>query len=562
MKSSFTLGYDYGTNSVRAVVVNTSSGSVIGEGIYDYQSGEKGILIDEDDPLVARQNPMDHINGFKFAGRSAILDAEKNPDFTSQNVLGIGVATTGSSPLPVDKDGMPLSLIPEFKNHLSAQVWLWKDHTSHYEASKITSLSSAQNLPYLSKCGGIYSSEWFWAKVWHCLNISPEVFRQAYSWVELCDFIPAYVTGNSKPKNIRRSICAAGHKAMFSLDWDGLPSEYFLNQLAPELAVLRGRLYDKTYTSDHVAGYLGNSWAEFIGVPASIPVAIGGFDVHHGSVGVGIKADVLVKAIGTSTCDIVVVEPELIKDDIPGICGMVQGSVLPNKIGIEAGQSAVGDVLNWFVSQFISSSKDTAHHDLTILAEKLLPGESGLLALDWNNGNRTVLIDPLLTGLLVGQTLHTKPEEIYRTLIEATAFGALIIINQLEYYGSKINDVICCGGIANKNSLMMQIYADVCNRPMHVNKANQACALGSSIFAAVAAGVYKTTEEAQKNMSEYECSTYYPIQENVKIYKELFRIYKDLHDSFGKRKEQVELYYVMKELIKIKRKVIVENRRK
>jgi L-ribulokinase len=557
MREYFTLGYDYGTNSVRAVVVNTSSGRVVGQGIYDYQQGQQGILADKNDSLLARQNPIDHIDGFRLAGRAAVLDAEKKPNFDTRDVCGIGISTTGSSPLPINSDGIPLALTDEFRNNLSAYIWLWKDHTSYDEASRITTLSNEQSLPYLTKCGGTYSSEWFWAKIWHCLNVSPEVFKKAYSWVELCDFIPAYVTNNCKPGDIHRSICAAGHKAMFSPDWGGLPSEDFLNELAPELAGLRGRLYNEAYSSDHIAGQLESSWAEFIGIPANIPVAVGGFDVHHGAVGVYIKPNVLVKAIGTSTCDIVVANPQLVKDDIPGICGMVKGSVLPKLLGIEAGQSAVGDIFNWFVSEVMYSSS-TSHHDLTTLAKKLVPGESGLLALDWNNGNRTILTDPLLTGLLVGQTLYTKPSEIYRALIEATAFGALMIIRQLEYYGVRIDNIVCCGGIARKNPLMMQIYADVCNRPMHVNKADQACALGSAIFASVAAGIYGTMEEAQHNMSENHCDTYYPTQKNVQVYNDLFFIYKDLHDSFGcSKNSNVDLYSVMKKLIEIKGKALL-----
>lgn len=558
MKRSFTLGYDYGTNSVRAVVVSTSSGEVLGEGIYDYQRGERGILLEKSEPLLARQDPIDHINGFKFAGKSAIIDAEKSEGFSPQDVCGIGIATTGSSPLPVNEDGTPLALTTKFKDNLSAYVWLWKDHTSHYEASRITALSNSQSQPYLAKCGGTYSSEWFWAKIWHCLNVSPEVFEEAYSWVELCDFIPAYVTGNYRPDNIRRSICAAGHKAMFSQEWGGLPSKTFLGQLAPELAQLRDNLYKKAYPSNLVSGYLQTSWAKAIGIPANIPVAIGGFDVHHGAVGVNIRSNTLVKAIGTSTCDIVVANPQSVKKDIPGICGMVEGSVLPNSLGIEAGQSAVGDIFDWFVNRFMSSC-NTSHHNLTTLAEKLVPGGSGLLALDWNNGNRTILTDPLLTGLMIGQTLHTKPEEVYRALIEATAFGALMIINQLEIHGVKIDKVICCGGIARKNPLMMQIYADVCNRPMHVNKASQACALGSATFASVAAGVHENMEDAQHDMSENRSSAYYPIQSNVKVYGELFLLYRDLHDSFGHAEgSNINLYNTMKKLIDIKREVSVD----
>ncbi len=540
----FSIGFDYGTNSVRAVIVNVHTGKTAGTYVYNYPTGNKGILLDKHNPHLVRQNPADYITGFIETVKNAIKNAKCNPD----NIIGIGITTTGSSPLPLNRKGMPLAMLPEFKNDLAAYVWLWKDHTSHAEAAEITKIAQQNHMPYLNKCGGTYSPEWFWAKIWHCANTSAKVFQAAFSWAEICDFIPAYITGNNQPEKMVRSICAAGHKAMFHKQWGGLPSKEFLTKLSPKLADLRDRLYDTAYPSNKIAGYLTEEFAKKTGLKTGIPVAVGAFDVHHGAVGVGIRPGTLVKVIGTSTCDLIVAKPSPTLKDIPGICGMVPGSAMPDLIGIEAGQSAVGDIFNWFVSHLAPSPYNN-HANLTKAAKQLKPGQSGLIALDWNNGNRTILVDHLLTGLLVGQTLHTTAPEIYRTLLEATAFGALTIINRIEEYGVKIKEVVCTGGIAKKNSFMMQVYADVCNRPMLVNDSEQACALGASIFGTVVAKVYNSTKAAQKYMAEHRSTVYHPIPKNVKIYKKLYNIYMKLHDSFGKQNQ------VMKDLIKIRAEV-------
>ena len=549
--NKFSIGFDYGTNSVRALLVNVYNGEVVASAVYDYPSGAKGVLLDKNNHHLARQNPQDYIDGFIATTKNVL--AQVDPD----DVVGIGVDTTGSSPLPINEDGIPLAMLPEFKDNLAAYVWLWKDHTAHAEAAEITSIAKENKVPYLNKCGGTYSAEWFWAKIWHCAQVAPEVFQAAYSWAEKCDFIPAYITGTSKPSKMVRGICSAGHKAMFNPQWGGLPSKEFLRKLSPDLAALRDRLYEQAYPSSHIAGLLTEDFAQKTGLKPGLPVAVGAFDVHHGAVGVGIKPGTLVKVIGTSTCDLIVAPNTPSLKDIPGICGMVLGSALPDLVGIEAGQSAVGDIFNWFVTHLCPKQyqQNDVHVSLTKAAQQLRPGQSGLMALDWNNGNRTILVDHLLTGLLLGQTLHTSAPEIYRALIEATAFGALMIINRIEEYGVKIDNVICCGGIAKKNPLMMQIYADVCNRPMLVNYSEQACALGASIFGVVAAGIYATTEDAQQKMAEHRSTTYQPIPENVLIYKRLYQIYQDLHDDFGNQHKNIDLGYVMKELIKMKHSI-------
>lgn len=535
------IGLDYGTNSVRALLVNVETGDEVATSVFNYPSGEAGILLDSRDPHLARQNPADYVEGFY----ATVTDVLKGVD--PADVVGLGVDTTGSSPLPVDENGTPLAFDEDLKGNLAAYCWLWKDHTSYAEAAEITEKAREQGQPYLAKCGGTYSSEWFWSKILHCARTQPDVFEKAYSWAECCDWITGYLTGNTNPKTMIRSVCAAGHKAMYAADWGGLPSKEFLTTLDPRLADLRDRLYDEAVPSNHRAGGISAEVAAKTGLKEGTPVAVGAFDAHFGAVASGAKPGVLVKIIGTSTCDCMVHPMDEPLADIPGLCGIVKGSVLPGCYGLEAGQSAVGDIFNWF-SSFCGKS----HAELTVAAEALKPGESGLVALDWNNGNRTILVDPLLSGLLVGQTLYTKPHEVYRALVEATAFGALKIINRLEEYGVGVQEVVNCGGIAEKSPMTMQIYADVCNRPMKISASSQTCALGSAIFGSVVGGVYDTVEDAQAKIVRFKEQVYQPIPENVAIYARLFAVYSQLHDGFGTTEWRGSMANVMKDLLDIR----------
>ncbi len=547
---AYTIGLDYGTNSVRCVIVDIANGKEIGTAVYNYPTGQAGIILDKNDHNMARQNPADYVKGIEVTIKKAIQQAKKTvKKFDAGQIIGIGADTTGSTPLPVDKNGTPLGMLAEFKKNKNAQAWLWKDHTGFAEAAEITELAKKEHPEYLAKCGQVYSSEWFFSKILHCLRTDPKIFDAAYSWVECCDYIPAVLTGTEKPEAMKRSRCAAGHKAMFNTDWGGLPAKDFLVKLDPKLGELRGRLYDKTYTVEAEAGKLTQQWAKKLGLKAGISVAVGAFDAHLGAIGSGIGTGKLVKIIGTSTCDTLVAESGKQLADVPGICGIVDGSILPGYIGLEAGQSAVGDIFNWFVNYIQPGGKAAGSHDaLTKKAAKLKPGQSGLLALDWNNGNRTILVDQRLTGLLLGQTLHTKPEEIYRALIEATAFGALTIINRFEEYGVKVSEIINCGGIAEKSPLVMQIYADVTGREMKVSRSAQSCALGAAIAAAVTAGGYKNFAEAQRAMCGIKKVIYKPIAENHAIYKRVYALYKQIHDVFGSG----TMANVMKELLSIK----------
>jgi len=549
-EQSFSLGIDFGSNSVRALFIDAGTGEEFGVGVVEYSAGDKGVLSDSANPHVARQRPSDYLSSMEKAVALAMDDARSQKGFDSGKVVGIGVDTTGSTPIPVDASNRPLEHSPEFKDNLDALAWMWKDHSGMEEAEKITAAARETRPAYLAKCGGTYSSEWFFSKIWHCLNASPEVFDAAASWVEFADFIPAVLAGVDDPKSIKRSVCAAGHKAMFSSDWGGLPDEEFLASLDPRLPRCLDGLYDTACAADEVAGRLCPEWASKFGLPSNVPVAVGAFDAHMGAVGAGVGPGRLVKIIGTSTCDLMVAPNSMDLPDIPGVCGVVDGSVLPGYYGIEAGQSAVGDIFNWFVAK-VCKGGGAEFAELTAEAEKLSPGESGLVALDWNNGNRTVLVDPKLTGLIMGLTLHTSRAEIFRALIEATAFGARKIIDRLEEFGVRVEDVVNCGGIAEKNTMLMDIYASVLNRPMRISASSQTCALGAAMFGAVVGGAHADIESAQKRICAFKERIHRPDPSAVALYDELYGVYSELHDGFGVGKEPSDCSGAMKKLLSI-----------
>ncbi len=556
MTSRYALGIDFGTNSCRSLLVDLESGQEVGSSVFAYPSGELGILTDPRDPNLARQNPQDYLDGLTSVIHGALEQVKQaRSGFGASQVVAIGIDTTGSTPIPVDKNGTPLGLLPEFKNNLNAQVWLWKDHTSHAEAVEITQLGLAMRPQIMAKCGGIYSSEWFWSKILHLCRTDRATFDAAYSWVEHCDWLPAVLAGNTDPHTLKRSVCAAGHKAMFGTAWGGLPDREFLSKLDPALADLRDRLYSEAFPADTAAGHLCAEWAERLGLSEGIAIGVGAFDAHTGAVGAGVKEGTLVKILGTSTCDIMATPSDKPLADIPGVCGIVDGSVLSGHYGIEAGQSAVGDIFLWLVHQLVPDSYGASSGEKFAAMERAMseqkPGASGLLALDWNNGNRTILVDQRLTGLLLGQTLHTKAHEIYRAYIEATAFGALTIINRIEQYGVEVKEVVNTGGLSLKNSTLMQIYADIIGRPMKVSNSEQTCALGAAILAAAAAGV-ATVPELQAKLTLIREKVYEPIPENQAVYAEIYRLYLMLHDAFGTKTWQGNLHDVMKGLLAIR----------
>ncbi|MBT8037121.1 MAG: ribulokinase [Verrucomicrobiae bacterium] len=551
---NYALGLDYGTNSCRSLIIDLENGRELGSTVFPYPSGDHGILTDPNDPNVARQNPQDYLDGCVSIIRGAIVQAHAvDTAFRVEDIVGIGIDTTGSTVIPVDSDGVPVVFQDAFKDNINAHVWLWKDHTSYREAEQITNLAKEVRPEYLAKCGGVYSSEWWWAKILHIRNVDAGVYDAAYSFVEHCDWLPAVLAGNTNPLTLTRSVCSAGHKAMYNAAWGGLPDEEFLGRLDPALPDLRRRLYETADASDTAAGTLSAEWAGKLGLPEGITIAVGAFDCHMGAVGAGVKKGTLVKVLGTSTCDITVADSDVA--DVPGLCGQVLSSVVPGQVGVEAGQSAVGDLFLWLVHHLVPEGYGAdVSEKFAAMEEEMkcqLPGASGLLALDWNNGNRTVLTDVRLSGLMLGQTLHTQAHEIYRAYIEATAYGALTIINRMEEHGIRVDEVVTTGGLSLKNATMMQIYADVLGRPMKVSRSEQTCAMGAAIFGAVASG-YASLTKLQKVVVEYTETIYQPDPSNQSVYAQLYELYKTLHDAFGKTGWSGSLDHVMKDLIAIR----------
>jgi len=556
--AKYTIGLDFGTNSVRALVVDVATGEEVATSVWEYRHGQAGIVVDSSDPHLARQHPEDYQQGTLESVRSALAEAKKK-GVSAKDVIGLGVDTTGSTPLPVDASGQALALRDGFRDVPAAMAWLWKDHTGHAEAAEITKKAHELRPRYIAKCGGTYSSEWFWSKILRCLRVAPEVFDAAHTWVEIADWIPAFLTGTTHPEKMKRGICAAGHKAFFHPSW-GYPDEEFLSALDPKLAKVGRSLPKTAATVAEKAGGLSEEWAEKLGLEPGTPVAVGAFDAHLGGIGSGIQPGTLVKIIGTSTCDMMVAPLSSELPDVPGLCGIVPESILPGFYGLEAGQSAVGDIFNWFVNVIRPGGDEAGSHEaLTRAAERLKPGESGLLGLDWHNGNRTILVDQRLTGLLVGMSLHTTPGEIYRALIESTAMGARVIVDRFEEYGVKVERVVNCGGISAKNRLVMQIYADVFGRAVAISRSAQTCALGAAIAGAVVAGEeqggHASFENAVSAMTGVLEETFEPIPENVKIYDRLYAQYRKLHDGFGEPGHTGDLSSVMKELLAVRDEV-------
>jgi len=471
---------------------------------------------------------------------------KKSPANIPENIIGIGIDTTGSTPAPVDSEGAVLALKDDFKDNPNAMFVLWKDHTAVEEAEKINEVArSWGGIDYTIYSGGVYSSEWFFSKILHILKNDPEIRDAAYSWVELADWIPAILTGNTRPDNIKRSRCAAGHKAMWNAAWEGLPSEEFLVTVDPMLKGLRERLYKNTYTSDISAGGLISKWAKKLGIPEGIAVTVGAFDPHMGAVGAGITNKTFVKVIGTSCCDMAVApSDEVGEKTVAGICGQVDGSIVPGLIGFEAGQSSFGDVYAWFkdvlmwpVENLLDDDRQKAEINEKLItglskrAEKIKPSDTGLIALDWLNGRRTPYADQKLKGAIAGLSLGTDAPRIFRALVEATAFGSRAIIERFVEDGVKIDQIVAIGGIPQKSPLVMQILADVLNMPVKVASSFQAVALGASIFAAVASGYYKDIYQAQEKMASGFLKTYDPDKKNVVTYSRLYKLYKKLGSS-------------------------------
>jgi len=542
--SKYVIGLDYGSDSARAVIVNAETGEEMASSVKYYPRWMEGKYC-VPTANQYRQHPQDYIDALEYTVKDAL---SKCPAGTGEQVVGIAFDTTGSTPVFTDKNGTPLSLLPEFAENPNAMFVLWKDHTAIKEAKEINDLCARWDIDYSSYEGGIYSSEWFWAKALHVLRSDEKVRKAAYSIVEHCDWLPGLLTDTTNPTKLFRSRCASGHKAMWLEKWGGLPSEDFLTTLDPLLAGYRERLYTDTYPSNQKTGNLTEEWAGRLGLTTKVAVAVGAFDCHTGAVGAEVTPGALVRVIGTSTCDIMVASYEEMGDKlIPGICGQVDGSVIPGMIGLEAGQSGFGDVYAWFKNvlawpvvsilskttlvdeatkqKLIEETLDQIIPALSVEAAKVPVSESTILATDWMNGRRTPDANQLVKGTITGLNLGSSAPLIFRALVEATAYGSKAIVDRFTENGVVINEIIGIGGIALKSPFVMQTMADVLNMPIKVAKSEQACAFGTSMFAAVVAGVYDKVEDAQKAMGMGFAKEYFPNPANAVLYKELYNDY-------------------------------------
>jgi L-ribulokinase len=533
--TKYTLGVDFGTDSVRVVLIDTNNGHTLATAVSYYDRWSRKLYCN---PSISqfRQHPLDYLQSLE----EAILDTLKNqPQDVKQNVAGISIDTTGSTPVAVNREGVPLSLTPGFENNPNAMFILWKDHTANAEADEINKLARSWHTDYTKYEGGIYSSEWFWAKILRTIRTDAAVREAAFSWVEHCDWISAILTGNSDPLDMKRSRCAAGHKAMWHESFDGLPPENFLTSLDPLLEGYRKRLYKDTYTSDKSMGTISSEWASKTGLPESVVVGIGGFDCHMGAVGAEIKPYDFVRVMGTSTCDLVIISPEELGDTlVKGICGQVNGSVVPNMIGLEAGQSAYGDYYAWFQNLITEPVKNILGEEVsTQLAARLLPYLSteaakiplsieDPVATDWINGRRTPDANHQLKAGFMGLNLGVDSIRLFKMIVEATAFGSKAIVDRFIEEGIQIKQVVAIGGVAKKSPFVMQTLCDVLNMPIKVVASDQACALGAAMNAAVASGIYGSVEEAQAKMGQGFEEYYTPRTENVDIYQALYNKYK------------------------------------
>lgn len=545
MATKYTIGLDYGTDSVRSLIVNTSTGEELATSVFYYPHWKEGKYCDPSKNRF-RQHPSDYLDGLE---QTLIKSLEMVSDDVIANIVSISVDTTGSTPVAVNHEGVPLSLTPEFAENPNAMFVLWKDHTALKEAEEINALSRNWEEDYTRYEGGIYSSEWFWAKVLHILRSDDDVRNAAYSWVEHCDWIPAVLVGDTNPKNLKRSRCAAGHKAMWHENFGGLPSEEFLVELDPLLKGLKNNLFRETYTCDMKVGNLSEEWAEKLGLSTEVVIGAGAFDAHLGAVGGQIELNYLSKVVGTSTCDMLIAPKEVIGDKlVGGICGQVDGSILPGMVGLEAGQSAFGDIYAWFstmlmwpVQEIIAKMnwldddtidrihKETSEKmiaELSAAASKVPLEESSVVALDWMNGRRTPDANQELKGAIAGLTLGSDAPRIFRALVEATAFGSKMINDRFISEGVRIDGIIALGGVAKKSPFVMQILADVLDMPIKVAASEQACALGSAMAASVVAGVHPDIPAAQKAMGGGFDSEYQPDSERASIYKSFYERYK------------------------------------
>jgi len=548
MQNQYVIGVDYGTDSVRALVVNAHTGEAVGTHVFEYPRWKKGLYCA---PEISqfRQHPLDYLEGLEASVKGALAGVSEE---VRQNIKGISVDTTGSTPVAVDENGTPLALLPEFAENPHGMFILWKDHTGNAEAEEINQLAHHWDVDYTKYVGGIYSSEWYWAKIMRTIRVDSQVRARAFSWVEHCDWISAVLTGDTNPLTLKRSRCAAGHKAMWNEEFHGLPSEEFLVELDPQLAGLRQRLFKDTYTSDEAMGTISAEWATKLGISADVVIGVGAFDAHMGAVGAEIDPYTFVRVMGTSTCDMIIAPNEEIGHLlIRGICGQVDGSIIPGMLGMEAGQSAFGDLYAWFQQVIVEPVKALLGEEAAAeLRKKLIPylseqaaklpvTENDVVALDWINGRRTPDANHTLKATISGMNLSTDAVKIFKALVEATAFGSKAIVDRFYQEGVAIKKVIGIGGVAKKSPFVMQTLADVLNMPIKVASSDQACALGAAMCASVAAGIHPSMKVAQEAMGSGFDAEYHPNAEKVAVYQSLYRKYQSLGNYIEQHAQKI-----------------------
>jgi L-ribulokinase len=552
MNKHFVIGVDYGTDSVRSIIVD-EKGAEVSSSVFLYPRWRDALFCNPSENQF-RQHPLDYVEGLEFTIKDCIRKAGTG---VASRVRGISVDTTGSTPVAVDKTGTPLALLPGFENNPNAMFVLWKDHTSIQEASEINQQALRFDINYLQYVGGIYSSEWFWAKLLHVLRADTSIRNSCYSWVEHCDWIPFLLTGGLDVHAMKRGVCSAGHKALWAEDFGGLPPDNFFSSLDPLLKGFTARLFTNTYTSDKPAGVISRQWAEKLGLNEDVVIGVGAFDAHMGAVGGQIEPYHLSKVMGTSTCDMLVAPPgDLDGKFVRGICGQVNGSVIPGMIGLEAGQSAFGDTYAWFrnvlawpLHEVLSKTSLVDHPTREKLIEELINNiipeltrgasaiplrEDDELALDWLNGRRTPDANQALTGAMNGLNLGTTAPHLFRSLVEATCFGAKAIVDRINSEGVPVKGLIGLGGVARKSPYIMQVMADVMDMPIRIHRSEQTCALGAAMFAATASGLFKKVEDAMDEMGQGFDAEYRPDKNRALIYKRRFKKYLD----FGHAIEQ------------------------
>lgn len=532
------IGIDFGTDSVRALMADAGNGKTIATAVCEYPRWKDGKYCD---PAASqfRQHPLDYLEGLEKALRECVKQAGVAG---AKTVRAISVDTTGSTPIAVNKEGVPLSMTPAFAENPNAMFVLWKDHTATAEAAEINAHATRFTIDYLKYVGGIYSSEWFWAKLLHILRVDAEVRKATYSWVEHCDWIPFVLTGGTDVHQMKRGVCSAGHKALWAEEFGGLPAEEFFASLDPVLKGIRARLFEKTWTADQPAGRISPAWANRLGLPEDILIGVGAFDAHMGAVGGQIEPYHLSKVMGTSTCDMLVAPKEEMKSRlVRGICGQVDGSVIPGMIGLEAGQSAFGDTYAWFRSvlmwpirhlvadqAIVKASSEKIISELAAQASGRPVRDDNPLSLDWLNGRRTPDANQELKAAMDGMNLATDAPAIFQSLVEGTCFGARAIVERFVEEGIPVKGLIGMGGVARKSPYVMQVMADVMGMPMRIHASDQTCASGAAMFAATAAGIYPKVEDAMAAMGHGFEKTYQPNATNTEVYTRRYERYKNL----------------------------------